>query len=483
MEKINNAAKLIVVSLILVISALAQQQVADVRDIVRTAKQSVVFISVDDDINDGRGGIGSGFFIAPNRVITNYHVISGMHVGAVKLVSGQTYNIQGVIAYDVEADLAMLQIRIPSDVSVPALRVSGKLPEQGERVIAIGNPRGLDWTISDGIISALRQGDGFDSRIQMTVPISPGSSGGPVLNMRGEVIGVAVSGRTDAQNINFAVPGKMVLALQPHAPVSLAKLATDTAAQKAAAAKKFYDAGLSLADAGKCKEAIPQFSMAVRIKNDYLLAWAEIAQCQNRLGNYTEALKILDDVIKSDPRLPLPRYYAAQSLKKLNRLPEAIQMYRNLISLVPNFDRAYTELAYAYFDSKRYDDAVAVFRQAINRKPNDATNYNGMAVVSIILGKPKLAVEWLERAIKISPNYSTAHYNLGLSYYDLGKYKNAITAFKQSLRIDPKYEKAHYNLGLSYLKNGDKAGATAEYNVLRGLNSPLADQLLKVMYK
>lgn len=152
--------------------------------------------------------LGSGFVVRGDLVATNFHVIRGAASGSAKVVGSKaTYTIQGVVAKDPDRDLAILKI---SGLTAPALTLNVKTdPAIGDSVFAIGNPQGLEGTLSQGIVSGIRT-VGSSSWVQVTAPISPGSSGGPVLNQAGSVIGVAVATLRGGQNLNFAVSSRHV---------------------------------------------------------------------------------------------------------------------------------------------------------------------------------------------------------------------------------------------------------------------------------
>lgn len=144
-------------------------------------------------------------------VATNYHVISEAASGYAKLV-GQTpkYGIAGTVAVDPAHDLAVLAV---DGLRAPALRVGDSVqPAVGDEVYAMGNPQGLEGTFSQGIVSAVRQ-IASDTVLQITAPISPGSSGGPVLNTSGNVIGIAVATFKSGQNLNLAIPSAYLASL------------------------------------------------------------------------------------------------------------------------------------------------------------------------------------------------------------------------------------------------------------------------------
>jgi|SRR5208337_4883100 len=172
------------------------------RDIARVAFKSVVLLEMNDS-NGQPLSLGSGFFVSNGIIATNAHVIEGASSGTAKLVGGNhTMQILGTVALDRHADLALLKVDNPAPPLVLGPNTS---PTVGDDVYVVGNPLGLEGTFSEGIISGVRHVDA-DSILQMTAPISPGSSGGPVMNSSGEVIGVSVATFQDGQNLNLAVP-------------------------------------------------------------------------------------------------------------------------------------------------------------------------------------------------------------------------------------------------------------------------------------
>ena len=150
---------------------------------------------------------GSGFFVRPNYIATNFHVIDGAVGGLAKRVGQETvYAIKSFTAKDKGHDLAILRVSAYGVEPLP-LGDSDKV-EIGDTIYAVGNPKRLEGTFSDGLISAIREkGEwGTGKRLQYTAPGARGSSGGPILNEKGEVIGIVVSGYEDLQNLNFAIP-------------------------------------------------------------------------------------------------------------------------------------------------------------------------------------------------------------------------------------------------------------------------------------
>jgi uncharacterized protein (DUF2249 family) len=177
--------------------------------IVHIVSSKVVTVRVYDERGD-EAGVGSGFLVGPGKVVTNAHVVAG---GAWAEVIGSDQSILGTAPYalalDLDADLAV----IPAHAYKGAgLDIIEDRPQVGDTIWVFGAPLGLDGTVSTGVVSAHRD-IGGRSYIQMTAPISPGSSGGPVVDERGRVVGVVVSYLTGGQNLNLAIPAPKVVDL------------------------------------------------------------------------------------------------------------------------------------------------------------------------------------------------------------------------------------------------------------------------------
>lgn len=157
-------------------------------------------------LSDGNStvSLGSGFFIeGGSALVTNFHVIEGAKVVYVKSGDGRVFNSDTVYGFDLKQDLAVLKVSPPATRTV-VLGDSEKVVI-GTPITVIGNPEGLEKSVTNGLISGIRTIDG-QQLFQISAPISPGSSGGPVFDEKGEVIGVVVGALSDGQNPNFAIP-------------------------------------------------------------------------------------------------------------------------------------------------------------------------------------------------------------------------------------------------------------------------------------
>ncbi len=147
---------------------------------------------------------GTGFFISSDGIaVSNYHVFKGTTKGKelIRTVNGHKLKIERVIAQSEDNDYIVFKVRLNNAVRFTPIPIAKQNPEIGEDVFAIGNPYGLEHTLSKGIVSGFRSNN---SLIQTTTEITHGSSGGPLLNMEGEVVGITTAGLGDA-NLNFAV--------------------------------------------------------------------------------------------------------------------------------------------------------------------------------------------------------------------------------------------------------------------------------------
>jgi hypothetical protein len=214
-----------ILAVLVVASAVAAQ---NAKQVASKTFPSVVMLIMRDH-NGQPLSLGSGFFIRDDVVATNFHVIEGASAGTARIVNQKTpLEIEGLVAGDRQTDIALLKL---SGATGKPLALGNGEVEVGEQVYAVGNPEGLEGTFSEGIVSGRRR-VGTDSLIQITAPISPGSSGGPVLDTQGNVVGVAAATLTNGQNLNFAVPVSYVKALMNTAswgivqPLSIFKSAT-----------------------------------------------------------------------------------------------------------------------------------------------------------------------------------------------------------------------------------------------------------------
>ena len=181
----------------------------DLADIIEQSEKSVVRIIVKGKRGDS---IGSGFVVEKSGVfVTNVHVLAGAQEATATFANGKTVQIEGTYYFDESRDICIAQL---DGDDFTTIRVSASMPRKGETVTALGAPQGLDFTATNGIVSAIRQGLKLDrdmngTWIQIDAALSPGNSGGPLINKRGHVIAMSTLASTGrSQNLNFGISAR-----------------------------------------------------------------------------------------------------------------------------------------------------------------------------------------------------------------------------------------------------------------------------------
>lgn len=187
-------------------------------------KRAVVIVTTYD--SQGNALLqGSGFFITPDRVVTNLHVINQASHIRIETFSGQTVPVVSVAASDLTSDLALLQINAPhADTDI--LQVEYNTPDEGESIFVLSNPQGSRWKTTLGRVGTMWAMAGSGRRLQITAMLRPGSSGGPVLNQQGRVVGIAALHILCGDGLDFAVPAADLKALQASAAAPISRPAT-----------------------------------------------------------------------------------------------------------------------------------------------------------------------------------------------------------------------------------------------------------------
>jgi hypothetical protein len=297
--------------------------------IVKRISPAVVVVETQ---KGSKRGLGTGFFInSQGNIVTNYHVVYGADQAVVKTQEGKRYPVKRILAEDKEADLVLLSTDIPAS-AISYLEVMGKLPEVGEKVYAIGHPMGLEKTVSEGIVSAIRKLPRLGDIIQITAPISPGSSGGPVFNTDGRVIGVARATFRAGQNLNFAVPGQKILNLKKGGGHSFVEFSREMPGN---AMEKFQN-GRDFHAKKEYPKAVQAFQEAIKAKPDFAEAYHGAGMSYGAMGKSEQAIENFIQAIKLNPKVPYFHYHLAVAYHVSGDKKLAWEEYRTLSSLDPN---------------------------------------------------------------------------------------------------------------------------------------------------
>jgi S1-C subfamily serine protease len=319
-------------------------------DLVKRVKPAVVAIATYDA--DGEPVMtGSGFFLRPGEVVTNLHVIRGAKRCEVKTLDGKgkVFPVAGTLAVDEEGDLALLSVDMPHE-RPRATEIAEALPDEGESVFVIGNPLKLEGSVTDGIVSAVREVPNVGKIIQITAPISHGNSGSPVFNLKGQVIGVVTVKVTNGQNINLAIGVARVAALRAGQLRSLSAIpARDRIGGDVA--ESSYRTGLDSLWLGNYDNALGYFETAANRNPRRADAWVQVGYCKVKQGKNEEAIRAYQHALELKPESEEIHNKLGDAYYYAGRMSEAIASYSRAASICPAFADAHYNLAVAYFES------------------------------------------------------------------------------------------------------------------------------------
>jgi tetratricopeptide (TPR) repeat protein len=350
-------------------------------------------------------GLGSGFFVSSDGIlVTNYHVVAKAGFATVVLPSEATLFVEGVLALDEQSDLAVLKVN-GKDLPTLNLVARGEAPPIGARIYAIGNPVGLSNTLSDGLVSGLRTLEPGLAVLQMTAPISPGSSGGPVLDTSARVVGVAtLASREGIQNLNFAVPAEKVHDIL---------------------AKARENKPVPLRSAG----GQPLRGQAGRDLQDAMRAIGE--------ERWSDAVRILQALRQSDPSNPQVWYVLGLLHTQLGSHDLALDAFRHAVSLAPDLAIGHFGMGYAYQNQKRYAESAAAFQTAIRLSPDFWPAHTGLGISLYEMQRYAESAAACTSAIRLKPDEAQAYYTLALDHLAMGNRTKAAEMYQTLLRLDP----------------------------------------------
>ena len=388
-------AQLLITLAVLLFRTVSTTPAQTVPEVAEKALAATVYLEMQDS-NGLPLGFGSGFFVKPNLIATNYHVISGAASGTAKLVGkSTTYKIEGFTATNKYNDLVLLKVSV-SDIKPLPLGNSDAI-KIGETVYVAGNPKGLEGTFSDGIISS-RHGGHAKGRLQMTAPISPGSSGGPVLNRMGKVVGVSYAILEGGQNLNFAIPSlyvKTLLALSGTVkPLSQGN--------HSISAETYFARGNTKAALGQYVAATSDYDKAIQLKPDDAEAYYNRGLAKHKLGLYSAAISDYDKAIQLKPDYAEAYINRGLTKHKLKQYFAAVSDYAEAIQLKPDAAEAYYNRGLAKYHLGQHLAAISDYDKAIQLKPDYAEAYNNRGAAKTLLNRTWEAKQDLQTALKLA---------------------------------------------------------------------------------
>src|ERR1041385_1358888 len=335
--------------------------------LVKRVKPAVVAITTYDASGEALM-TGSGFFLRPGQVVTNLHVIRGAVRAEIKTLDGKgkVFPVNGTLSVDEEGDLALLSVDMPAERVPRSTELAKELPDEGETIFVIGNPLKLEGSVSDGIVSAVREVPNSYRIIQITAPISHGNSGSPVFNLKGQVLGVVTVKVTNGQNINLAIAAARVAELTAGKLQPLSELSLKG---KGDVAESLYRSGL-----------------------DSL--W---------LGNYDNAVGYFENAANKNPRRAETWVQVGYCKVKQGKNEEAIRAYLQALQLKPNDADIHNKLGDAYYYAGRLREAIDAYTEAARLRPDCAETFYNLAIAYSESGNPSMAVIQAQKLQKLDP--------------------------------------------------------------------------------
>ncbi len=447
--------------------------------------QPAVVTVITYDINRKVSDLGSGFFVDPQgHLITNHHVLKGAYAADVKLSDGKNFPIQQVVSENEAADLIKVRVDISgAPEAVHWVPVTDAEPAIGERVVVVGSPLGLEQTVSEGIVSAVREVPVVGKIFQLSAPISPGSSGSPVVNMSGRVVGVVSFQSTVGQNLNFAVAAKGILDLVPSSDgKTISEWTFDTGKRSPKLAEALCKKGFNFSIRGEYKEALKYYQEATRKSPNDIDAWSGLGSCYGGLDQPDEAIAAFQQAIRIDPQNAAGYFNLGQYYRRLERYPEAVAAFRQATKIDPDHAPAFFDMGQIYGKMGEYDLGEQAFKEVLRIIPDHVPAHYYIGLTYFETGRYRDAVESYQQALRINPNSALILYQMGIAYTRLGAERQKIESFKAAIRVDPDFAPAHFQMGQIYLDSGDRVSALAEYKILKQLEPESAEALFKRIY-
>jgi len=454
--------RFIIVFIALILSSNIILAQSNLKDLIAKNEKAVFSIFTYDDFGVPSGS-GTGFFISSSGIgISNFHVLGGAANAIIKTQDGNTYKIVEILEENSDADLIKFRIENDKSITFPYLVRKKTLLQKGEDIFVIGNPQGFESTVSEGIISSIRKVEGYEEVIQITAPISPGSSGSPVMTLDGKVIGIATFQYTEGQNLNFAVSSNMIDKLVPKNKI-LSKSENTNFIVINERCKDNTELVLNSIEF-KEYETVLNFSFTnVSIGyGPYMQIWSKLntkdetffVQDLQTMDKYYAISSSIGNSRENGTRVelgetkrfkiifpPIPR-----SVKKVN-IMEGISSSWNFLNIdlskYLNIENQETEnyglqFALTKLETKDFKNAKLLLSERVETNKGDNDAYNIMGIISYVMDNNYDALLNFSKAIEIMPNNPIYYFNRYRVYMERkGDLDNALKDINSAIRLLP----------------------------------------------
>ena len=438
----------------------------NLKEIISETEKATFTVYTYDEFGSPLGS-GSGFFIDDTGIgITNYHVLDGAVKAMLKTSDGQEYEIDKVLASDKNWDIIKFSIISPSNTKFTYLNFTQKQMEQGDKVYNISSPLGLEKSVSDGIVASLRKDKKYGDIIQVTAPISPGSSGSALLNEKGEVFAVATFNRTGGQNLNFGVS------------INKDKVASLENNDFTRLNPKFNRKDNFIILNIHNERSSEIILNAIEFKDDVTIAYFSYINlnlsfgedmyiwCEINKGNEGFLIHDLENDFKyyltsstigtsksSGTKVPLASSYKFKvyfpaiksTLHKIsitNGTTSRGWQFRNIdldkykSNIIVDMDSYQKEYAYSTMHEGNFNEAIGIFTSILQENTEDIQSLNAMGIISYVIDNNKDAEAYFSQAIDSHPNNSIGYINRHQVYRSQKRYEEALQDITKGINID-----------------------------------------------
>jgi tetratricopeptide (TPR) repeat protein len=391
---------------------------------------------------------GTGFILRRDgAIVTNYHLISDAK-GITVTVGTTVLKVEGILSADRENDLVIL--KVAGENLKPVKMGSPDRVTLGEKVYVMSSTQDFGNLLVIGIASGILQVNPYRKILQIAAPLSEGSTGGPVFDKNGELIGVVTFLIQGAKNLYFAVPAALVGNGDTKMRVTPMENAVIEDYRKIP--EYWMNLGFYFGSARMYQDAIDAYNQALKMKPDLAEAYYSLGLSYSAIQKFSEAVDAFKNAVRINPDHRAALYNLGVAYGDLGQNQEAIETFRQILRIKPDVAEAYYGLGGVYASLGKHQDAVDAFRQAVKLKPDYVEALYNLGVTYGLLGRYGEAIDACKQAIRIKPDLAEAHNNLGVAYLKLNRYGEAIDAYNQALKINPDYQDARYGLEFTYGK-------------------------------
>lgn len=376
------------------VNAQADMTAEQVYDLVNQSVVMIISTEFNGSEDQGSGVVimDGGYIATCSHLIQNSKTITVIH-------QNLQFTDAEIVSQDYQKDLAI--IKLSRHKLTPVKLADSDNLKPGQKVFTISSPVGYENTISEGIISGIRRDNLAANLIQTTAPITEGSSGGALLNKKGELIGILSSGHHDG-NLYFSIPSKEIAQLYNNNSQSIAK--NEQVGEQNY--NNFFNAGIQATEKGDYEEAIKLFSKHLQMNSNDAAAYF------NRGNAYG----------------------------KINNKKQEISDYTIAIRLNPNFAEAYNSRGLAYRQLLDYENAVSDYTKAIKINSDYTEAIFNRAIAYYYMEKFELSAADYSAVLNIRPAFANAYYNRGYAYKQAGRFNEAMEDFEMAIKLNSDYD-------------------------------------------